>query len=155
MVIRTYKTCKKCQVDQPIDNYYVHVGMRDGHLNICKDCTKTRVHVYRGNNLNTIRQYDRVRRLPENLTQEHKKSRAMYCKKWRESDKRRTHCHNMIYRYGKGHKPKNCSICGKETRIHGHHPDYDKPLKVVWCCQVCHKILERKEKKNEQLRNME
>lgn len=37
-------------------------------------------------------------------------------------------------------KPKKCSLCPrKNTRIHGHHEDYNKPLEVDWVCASCHK----------------
>lgn len=40
---------------------------------------------------------------------------------------------------GKIKKPKVCSLCRRLTKIHGHHPDYNKPLAVVWCCASCHR----------------
>ncbi len=42
---------------------------------------------------------------------------------------------------GEAIKPKNCSICDDDGggRIVGHHPDYDKPLEVVWVCSSCHR----------------
>lgn len=34
------KKCFKCQTIKDLDCFYVHPGMKDGHLNKCKDCTK-------------------------------------------------------------------------------------------------------------------
>lgn len=34
------KICFKCNIEQSIDNYYVHKQMADGHFNKCKSCTK-------------------------------------------------------------------------------------------------------------------
>ena len=38
------KKCFKCGRLQPLDMFYKHPKMADGHLNKCKDCTKKDVH---------------------------------------------------------------------------------------------------------------
>jgi len=48
--------------------------------------------------------------------------------------------HKIEYavRAGLLEKPHNCSYCGCEKRLHAHHPDYRKPLDVIWLCSECH-----------------
>lgn len=35
-------------------------------------------------------------------------------------------------------RPSICPICWAERKIEAHHPDYNKPYEVVFCCNVCH-----------------
>tara|TARA_Y100000310_G_C20595422_1_gene770254 strand:- start:271 stop:963 length:693 start_codon:yes stop_codon:yes gene_type:complete len=37
------KVCKKCGIEKEIKKFYKHKQMPDGHLNICKECTKNRI----------------------------------------------------------------------------------------------------------------
>ena len=37
------KKCRKCNKLKPLDSYYKHKKMSDGHLNICISCTKKRI----------------------------------------------------------------------------------------------------------------
>lgn len=55
------KVCKKCGIEKPIDDFYVHSRMSDGHLSFCKDCVRDRISKYRQENLERIRKYDRNR----------------------------------------------------------------------------------------------
>jgi len=41
-------------------------------------------------------------------------------------------------------KKKNCEKCGLEKKLQGHHPDYNKPLDVVFLCHKCHEIEHKK-----------
>ncbi|MFA5379229.1 MAG: hypothetical protein WC455_25965 [Dehalococcoidia bacterium] len=40
--------------------------------------------------------------------------------------------------------PEQCPKCGKPAKLEGHHPDYAKPLKVVFLCRKCHSALHAK-----------
>ena len=46
-------------------------------------------------------------------------------------------------------RPKCCPICSRSARMVPHHPDYDKPFEVIWCCYSCHKRIHLGEDLNE------
>jgi hypothetical protein len=35
-------------------------------------------------------------------------------------------------------RPDRCSVCQKVGPVHGHHDDYNFPLRVRWLCRSCH-----------------
>lgn len=46
-------------------------------------------------------------------------------------------------------KPNICSVCNiqlPKNKIHGHHPDYDKPLNIIWVCNKCHVSIHKNDK---------
>lgn len=45
---------------------------------------------------------------------------------------------NNAIAQGKMIRPTICSKCFLEGSIEGHHPDYSKPLEVIWLCIECH-----------------
>ena len=55
------KRCLKCLCEKPLDAFYKHAQMGDGHLNKCIDCTKKDANMHRQENLERIRSYDRMR----------------------------------------------------------------------------------------------
>lgn len=70
---------------------------------------------------------------------------AAYMREWRKThpltsdQKRKVNSRSYANVYLKRGKllRKACECCGEEnSQIH--HPDYDKPLKVVWLCRSCH-----------------
>ena len=131
------KECFKCKSVKPLDEFYKHSRMADGHLNKCKDCTKNDASKHRSENLEKIRAYDRER----SKNPERKKAAAAISAAWRKEDKRRTRAHNAVTRaVRKGELIRQpCSRCGAVKSL-AHHEDYDKPLDVVWLCQPCHKL---------------
>lgn len=51
----------------------------------------------------------------------------------------------LAVRQGRIVPQEECSSCGDTKRqkngrsnVHAHHPDYTKPLEVVWLCRKCH-----------------
>jgi ribosomal protein S27AE len=131
-----FKTCFKCEVEKPLDEFYKHAMMSDGHLNKCKQCAKKDVHQHRAKNLERVRQYDRERgKLAHRIAASADVTRA-----WRAEDKRRGYAHKAVakaLRHGTLLR-EPCCRCGNQKSL-AHHEDYDKPLDVMWLCQSCHK----------------
>lgn len=130
------KKCFKCNSIKPLSEFYKHVGMADGHLNKCKECTKSDSGKHRTENLEKVREYDRKRgKLSKRI-----KTNTEITKAWRAEDKRRSSAHSAVSRAIKSgvlmRKP--CVRCGEQKSL-AHHEDYDKPLQVMWLCQPCHK----------------
>ena len=132
------KTCFKCGIEQPIENFYPHPQMADGHLGKCKSCTLNDVKVHRLAHLDRIRAYDRERaKLP------HKKAMTMRgVREWRHKYPDRVAAHNAAQRAYLT-APDNCKRCNEPRRLEKHHPDYSKPLMVEWLCKPCHVIADR------------
>ncbi len=55
------KECFKCKAVKPLEQFYKHSAMADGHLNKCIECTKSDAKQHREKNLDRIREYDRER----------------------------------------------------------------------------------------------
>lgn len=154
------KVCKKCGIEKPIEDFYVHSQMGDGHLSFCKDCVRNRVHKHRQENLERIRKYDRNRpnakeRMKKEYTnirnnKERYKKHTEQRKKWGKENRHKRNAHCKVQRAiekGLLIKPNSCQICGKTNcEIQGHHHDYSKPLDVIWVCTECHGKLHRKYK---------
>lgn len=51
--------------------------------------------------------------------------------------KARQAVHRAI-RLGEMIRQDSCSICGSKLKVEAHHPDYTKPLAIVWLCKVHH-----------------
>lgn len=134
------KICKKCGKDLPVSEFYTHKKMKDGHLNVCKECVKLRNRRHREENEERYRLYENARQhsphrilLRKSITTKRRKVVSGYQK-----------AHNAVIRAVKNgllKKPNKCHWCSNEKKVEAHHPDYNEPLEVVWLCAKCHKML--------------
>ena len=142
------KVCRWCEQTKPISDFYKHPKMEDGHLGKCKECQKANTKNARERRPEYYRDYDKNRaNLPHRV-----QARAEYSKTPAGKEKHRSanetwmmkhqnrraasHILNNAVRDGK--VPRHpCFICGKKA--HAHHPDYDRPLDVIWLCPKHHK----------------
>lgn len=149
----TEKECFKCKEVLPLSLFYKHARMKDGHLNKCIECTKQDSKDSRRKSADYYRAYDAYRfkndpRVKERhrrylQTDKGKASQKKSKQKWLENNVVKRAANVIVrnaIRDGRLTKPDTCSVCGAgETRIHGHHDDYAKPLEVTWLCPACHK----------------
>ncbi len=129
------KTCFKCLSPKPLDEFYKHPAMGDGHLGKCKPCARNDVRVHRAANLDRVRQYDTARSvLPHRVAlrkQSFSEARAQHPERVRAA----AILGNAV-RTGKV-TPAPCWVCG--AKAEAHHPDYSRPLDVVWLCVEHHR----------------
>lgn len=132
------KQCFKCGRILDIGEFYKHPAMKDGHLGKCKECTKKDVLTRARLHSDKIKAYERIR----SKTEKRKNSRKVYVKKYRQEHPERTRIYTAVeraIRKGVIVKPNNCCICGVETKLYAHHPNYNDPFNVIFMCQSCHK----------------
>jgi hypothetical protein len=72
----TTKTCRRCNKEKPMTDFYKHSAMSDGYLNICKECILKSSKKYHQKNRDKIREYN---------------------KKWREKNKEYDKIYNKKY----------------------------------------------------------
>lgn len=116
------KTCFKCDVEQPITEFYRHPRMGDGRLGKCKKCTRRDVQENYNGKIEYYRAYDRRRgRRPG--------------PKHKEAARNAVNAAIVSGRLVRG----NCEVgVDCRGRIEAHHDDYKKHLEVRWLCKKHH-----------------
>ena len=145
-----FKRCFKCLCHKPVDDFYKHAAMSDGRFGKCKDCTKNDVKLHRQQNLEKVRSYDRMRgSMPHRVAaratyqktpaahESHRLSLRKYRMKHPERDGARAAVQRAL-KSGKLIAWPVCAVPGCCDKPEGHHPDYERPLEVVWLCTRHH-----------------
>lgn len=73
--------------------------------------------------------------------QNNTEARYRASRKWDAKNKEKLNCQKKLQyfvRIGRVQKSDNCSQCGSDYFIEGHHEDYSKPEEVIWLCKFCH-----------------
>lgn len=129
------KTCFKCLQSLPLEAFYKHSRMGDGRLGKCMECTKSDVKANRLARIDEVRAYDRLRASQPHRVAARLETVRAYVKKFPNRKKANTAVNNAV-RDGRLQKLP-CMVCGEKAVAH--HPDYERPLDVVWLCQPHHK----------------
>lgn len=114
------KACFKCGKVKPLEAFYKHQAMGDGHLGKCILCTRKDAAEHRAQNLERERLRDRIRGFRPGPPLKMAARRAV---------------HLALSRGDLARQP--CVKCGN-PRSEGHHEDYSKPLAVRWLCKKHH-----------------
>ena len=148
------KKCKKCGLTKPLASFPIRAAMRDGHRNECLDCKLAYQQAW----------VARMRKDPGYVAMDRARHRAKSAerrangkakptnyatvKRW---IKRNRHAQRAHWKASKAQmggvlvKPQACEQCGARRRqLEKHHPDYSKPLEVLWLCSKCHGLTRRK-----------
>lgn len=118
------KICTKCGKFKKWDEFASHVTKMDGHAYECRDCGKEHSRLY-------YQAHKEKWRVNERLSQ------VRHPQKW----KARALVREAI-RVGNLHR-ESCHICF-DPKTEAHHPDYSKPLTVMWLCKKHHMEQHRK-----------
>ena len=117
--------CQLCGVEDPAQFY-------DSVQNWCREHWLARCRTYRKANPEPQRRWNERNREAKNVL------RA----KWNQNNPARMSAHKEVRKaVDRGDLVRMpCRFCGKE-KAQAHHPDYTKPLLVVWLCSGCHQKL--------------
>lgn len=132
------KECFKCKVEKPLSEFYVHKGTSDGHLGKCKECTKRDARKNRISNLENVRKYDRERSNKEHRKELRKRIATDYRKNNPDRAKAVSKLNKAVANGTIVPWP-CCAIPECQDKPEAHHPDYSRPLDVVWLCRHHHR----------------
>jgi len=132
------KKCFKCHHLKPLNEFYRHPRMADGHLNKCIACARVDVRINRALRDEKYLDYDRRRASrPERRRRAAERQREL-----RRRHPEREAAYRAVaraIRSGRLVRPAECPGCGEAKPVHAHHEDYQRPLDVTWLCPRCHR----------------
>ncbi len=132
---RTHKKCSECKEDKMLSEFYRDRTQVDGHHGYCKKCSSIARYKNREKTRKHVREWlrENIKKHPEY----NQRSRERLIKLGRDKvySEYQTALKKGII------KKEPCKICKKKYRVNGHHPDYSKPLEVIWLCPIHHKQL--------------
>ena len=131
------KKCSHCGEIKEFSEFYKRGGSPDGVQYWCKPCISFYAHWHQPRRVGYNKRY-------QQRIATRKRNQARIEALRAAADPRVVAGQRLraAVSRGKIKKPSICSICEKEfsrKQIHGHHPDYNKPYLVIWCCPGCHK----------------
>ena len=114
------KTCSLCNTEKEFLFFHKDKNTKTGYSTYCKSCKSIKDRNYAKDNL-------RVQKMKQTK------------KLWRDNYPEKKRAHMKVYfALKKGVLIKHpCFMCGDMAEAH--HPDYSRPLDVIWLCSSHHK----------------
>lgn len=129
------KECWKCKLSKNISDFYKDKSKYDGICGQCKSCDKESRYKNRAFNRAHYREVERKYLRTEKGKSVAKASREKFVKKHPLALKAHREVHNALKTGLLTYC--DCVFCGQKAQAH--HPDYTKPLDVIWLCTIHHK----------------
>lgn len=132
------KKCQRCLIYKHKSDFWKNINNNDGLERWCESCFKETQLVRRSNNREDYRAKERAY-LKTDKGREIAKRNAIKNKLFRPLAYKAVILANKAVKRGIL-KKQPCVYCG-EKKAQKHHPDYTKPLEVIWLCSIHHKQL--------------
>ena len=142
--------CAKCKTDKLPDDFHRNRRRPSGLCCYCKECRRELQRPKESKEQRYTRYLKHVEReleYQQNYRKTHPGLQTVQTRRYRSKHPDRARAHTLIaVRIFRGKlKREPCVICGND-KTHAHHPDYSKPLEIVWFCPKHHRQLHKKEK---------
>lgn len=131
------KICYVCKKSKKVLNLEKAYKRKNGTVKqylVCRDCNTKRFRESKRKNG------------PEYIREISKRTYEKHKEKWLARAKV-----HLAVKNGLLIKPKKCEVCELKKPLQGHHPDYTKPLEVIWLCSGCHADEHNRLKREKQL----
>ena len=146
------KICPGCGQVKPLESFGINKILNCGHTSYCRECASLIARTWQGYHPGYLPKYRQRRRENPDLREKDRAAARVWTKKNPDKAAAYKRAHNLrhpdrakarnritsLLSRGKIIKPTACKKCGKSGPVEAHHPDYRKPLYVIWICKPCH-----------------
>jgi len=135
------KRCSKCGVEKPLEKFRPNPRGRHGRSADCRLCRAKYQRAWRRQNPERAREPCRRYRL--RLARRGIRP-STSCDKAKAAARQIARFAMVLSILRRKNRCEKCGIEARHARLYKHHPDYNRPLDVVWLCGPCHGSMHQK-----------